>query len=430
MYGDVAGGRAQRSADGEPAVTMQSDATSAFDESPPVALEKQVGPVRRFLTSDGVTESATLVGFLIILVVIFGIWLGGSFLTTQDRVFDVYQSVPPLLISIGIVVALSCGMFDLSAGAMATLSVFLTVGLALKQGLSLAVVIPLVLVAGIFGGLVNGLLVVGLRINAFIATLGTGAVFTGIAELYSGSQTMSYSGDKSVASSVAWFAGSRGFGSFQNKAPLVLSWIVVLVVLACGRSAARVRWIGASRPRLRDGLLLAGLVVVAVVLQLGGIPAQLNWTILLLLVATVIVWLVMRQTSFGRSIYATGGNPIAARLAGIRINRLMVFAFVVSGFFSALAGIVLTASQGTAVPGIADGFLLPAYAAVFLSTVILSSGRFHVWGTIAGGMAVVYVAQGLVIGGLPFTWTDVINGAVLIIAVSLSTTLRRALMSR
>ncbi len=411
-------------------MTMQSDATSGFDELPPVAEEKAVGPVRRFMTSDGVTESATLVGFILILVVIFGIWLGGSFLSTEDRVFDVYQSVPPLLISIGIVVALSCGQFDLSAGAMATLSVFLTVGLALKQGLSLAVVIPLVLLVGIVGGLLNGLLVVGLRINAFIATLGTGAVFTGIAELYSSGQTMSYSTDKSVADSVKWFAGTSGFGSFQTKPPIVIAWLVVLAVLACGWSAARVRWIGTSRPRVRDIVLTVGVVVVAGVLQLSGIPAEVNWTILLLFVAAIIVWLVMRQTSFGRSIYATGGNPIAARLAGIRVNRLMVFSFVVSGFFAALAGIVLTASQGTAVPGIADGFLLPAYAAAFLSTVILSSGRFHVWGTIAGGLAVVYVAQGLVIGGLPFTWTDLINGAVLIIAVSLSTTLRRALMSR
>jgi ribose/xylose/arabinose/galactoside ABC-type transport system permease subunit len=386
--------------------------------------------LRELVRSDAVISSATLIGFVVILLGIYGPWLGGEFLNTGDRVFDVYQNVAPLLLSIGIVVALSAGQFDLSAGAMATMSVFLTVGLTGHQNLPLPLVLVIVLVVGVLGGLLNGFLVVGLRINAFIATLGTGAVFTGISELYSGGQTMSFTTNPEATRSALWFNGPHGFGSFQAKPPVVLSWLVVAIVLWCAWSAARLRWIAAARPRRRDLLLGAGAVAVAVILQLLGIPAGLNWTILVLLVAASVVWLVLRQTALGRAIYATGGNPVAARLAGIGVSRLMVGAFVTSGLFASLAGIVLTATQGNAVPGIADGFLLPAYAAAFLSTVIVSAGRFHIWGTVAGGLAVVWVAQGLVIGGLPFTWTDLINGAVLIIAVSLSTTLRRALMAR
>ena len=386
--------------------------------------------MRQLLRSEPVISSATLVGFLIILIGVYGFWLGGEFLNTGDRVFDVYQNVSPLLLSIGIVVALSAGQFDLSAGSMATMSVYLTVGLASRQDLPLPLVLVVVLVVGVAGGLLNAFLVVGLRINAFIATLGTGAVFTGISELYSGGQTMTFTTNASAAQAASWFIGPRGFGSFQAKPPLVLTWLVVALVLWCAWSAARLHWIGAEQGLRRDLMLGAGAVIVAVVLQVLGIPSQLNWTILVLLVAASVVWVMLRQTALGRSLYATGGNPVAARLAGIGVSRLMVLAFVVSGLFASLAGIVLTATQGNAVPGIADGFLLPAYAAAFLSTVIMSSGRFHIWGTVAGGLAVVWVAQGLVIGGLPFTWTDLINGAVLIIAVSLSTTLRRALMAR
>jgi ribose/xylose/arabinose/galactoside ABC-type transport system permease subunit len=377
-----------------------------------------------------VISSATLVGFLVILIGVYGFWLGGTFLNTGDRVFDVYQNVSPLLLSIGIVVALSAGQFDLSAGSMATMSVFLTVGLASRQDLPLPLVLGIVLVTGVLGGLLNAFLVVGLRINAFIATLGTGAVFTGISELYSGGQTMAFTTNPSATRAALWFNGPQGFGSFQAKPPLVLTWLVVVLVLWCGWSAARLHWIGVSSGPRRDLALGACAVAAAVVLQVLGIPAQLNWTILVLLVAASLTWVMLRQTALGRSLYATGGNPVAARLAGIGVNRLMVLAFAVSGLFASLAGIVLTATQGNAVPGIADGFLLPAYAAAFLSTVIMSSGRFHIWGTVAGGLAVVWVAQGLVIGGLPFTWTDLINGAVLIIAVSLSTTLRRALVAR
>ncbi len=77
--------------------------------------------------------------------------------------------------------------------------------------------------------------------------------------------------------------------------------------------------------------------------------------------------------------------------------------------------------QGSASPDVAVGFLLPAFAAAFLSTVVLSTGRFTVWGAIIGGTFLVWISQGLIVGGLPFTWTDVVNGVVLVIAVALST---------
>jgi ribose/xylose/arabinose/galactoside ABC-type transport system permease subunit len=154
----------------------------------------------------------------------------------------------------------------------------------------------------------------------------------------------------------------------------------------------------------------------------------MSWTIVILLGVALGVWALLRLTRFGRQLYATGGNPVAAMLAGIKVNRITTLAFVASGFFASLAGIILAADQGTAVPGIADGYLLPAYAAAFLSTVILSNGRFHMWGTITGGLAVVYISQGLVTGGVSYTWTDLINGLVLIVAVAMSTTLRRRLL--
>jgi ribose/xylose/arabinose/galactoside ABC-type transport system permease subunit len=403
---------------------------TAPEGRPALPVQQERRGTRRLLRPELVTATATPVGFLVILIGIFGPWLGSTFLSTSNRVFDIYQNVPPLLLAIGIVVALSAGQFDLSAGSMATLSAFLTVGLTTQQGWSLAAVIPLALAAGVLSGLVNGLLVVGLRINAFIATLGTGAVLTGISELYSGGQTISFSVRPATVKAVSWFTGTHGFGSFQAKPPVVLSWIVIAIMLWCAWSAARLHWLNARRAALRDGLLVAAVLAAAVLFQVAGVTAELNWTILLLIVAASVIWVVLRQTALGRSIYATGGNAVAARLAGIRTGRLMISAFVASGLFAALAGIVLSADQGTAVPQIADGYLLPAYAAAFLSTVILSSGRFHIWGTVAGGLAVVWVAQGLVIGGLPFTWTDLINGAVLIIAVSLSTTLRRMLVRR
>jgi ribose/xylose/arabinose/galactoside ABC-type transport system permease subunit len=404
------------------------NASSPGPAEPPTASPGVARP--RLWRREWATASATPAGFIILLFVVFGCWLGGTWLNTGDWVFNAYQNVPELLIGIGVMIALSCGQFDLSAGNMATLGCFITVGLTTNQGMPLWVALLVAAAVGIAGGLLNAFLVVGLRINAFIATLGTGGVFTGISALYSSGQTISFSSSPSVAAHVRWFTGTNSFGSFQKTVPIALAWILIVALLGCLVSALRLTLADARRPRLRDAAIAVLAVVIAVLTQVVGIPGRIDWTIFLLVVVAMAVWIVMRHTELGRNIFATGGNPVAARLAGIRTNRLIILAFVISGLFAALAGMVLAADQGTAVPNIADGYLLPAYAAAFLSTVIFSNGRFHLWGTVAGGLAVVYIAQGLVTGGVPFNWTDLINGAVLIVAVALSTTLRRAITTR
>ena len=405
------------------------NASSPGPAEPPTASPGAARP--RLLRREWATASATPAGFIILLFLVFGLWLGGTWLNTADWVFNAYQDVPELLIGIGVMVALSCGQFDLSAGNMATLGCFITVGLTTNQGMPLWVALVVAIVVGITGGLLNAFLVVGLRINAFIATLGTGGVFTGISALYSSGQTISFSSSAPVAAQVRWFTGTNSFGSFQKTVPIALAWDPhrgtarlsgvrtaadpgrrpSAEAARCGdrRAGGGDRGPGASGghpgPDRLDHLPARGRGD-------GGVDRD------------------AAHCKLGRNIVATGGNPVAARLAGIRTNRLIILAFVISGVFAALAGMVLAADQGTAVPDIADGYLLPAYAAAFLSTVIFSNGRFHLWGTVAGGLAVVYIAQGLVTGGVPFNWTDLINGVVLIVAVALSTTLRRAITTR
>ncbi len=137
------------------------------------------------------------------------------------------------------------------------------------------------------------------------------------------------------------------------------------------------------------------------------------------------MWVMMKFSSVGRSLLAIGANPRAATFAGIKVQRLTILAFVYAGVLAAMAGVVFAAMQGTASRGTADAALLPAYAAAFLSTVLVSRGRFHVWGTLFGSACLTYVASGLVAAGVVYTWTGVINGVVLIGAVALSSTMRR-----
>jgi ribose/xylose/arabinose/galactoside ABC-type transport system permease subunit len=364
--------------------------------------------------------------FIVFVLVFVGysVWLGEAFVSASQRLLDVHQNVPLLLVALGLLVCLVSGQFDLSVGGMATLTTYMTVGLVVNQQLPFVLVLLIGLGLGLIGGAINAFLVIKLRVNAFIATLGTGAAFAGLSTVYSGgTQLAPVTGGPELP---VWFSGTGSFGSYQTKVPLPLTWLALLFLLGVAGLVIAERLTG---PRRRQGLLALGVGGVVVVLLfatvLNGVLTAMPWTVLFLIGVAFVLWLALRYTTYGRYLYATGGNATAAELAGVRVRRMKSSAFVLSGLLAALAGIVLAAIQGSASPDIGVGFLLPAFAAVFLSTVLLSTGRFHVWGTIIGGIFLIWVGQGLVIGGVPFTWTGVINGVVLIGAVSLSTALRQ-----
>ena len=389
---------------------------------PPAPADQR--PKRRSLGSWGTVGSAATFVVFLALFAAYAVWLGEKFISTNSRLLDVHQNVPLLLIALGLTVCLISGQFDLSVGGMATLTTYLTVGLTILQDWPFWLVLVAALAVGVIGGAINALLVVKLRVNPFIATLGTGGVFVGLSRVYGGGAQLAPTADG--LSLPTWFSGGGSFGSYQTKAFPWITWLVVaflLVVLAFVISERIPR----TRGRVWYPVLAISTIAifVAVVVLVGSLATDTSYAVIFLLLVTFILWIVMRYTTFGRYMYATGGNAEAARLAGVNTNRMKTSAFIISSTLAALAGIVLAAIQGSASPGIGVGFLLPAFAAAFLGTVILSTGRFHIWGTLIGGIFIIWVGQGLIVGGVNFTWTDVINGIVLVVAVSLSTVLRR-----
>jgi ribose/xylose/arabinose/galactoside ABC-type transport system permease subunit len=166
-------------------------------------------------------------------------------------------------------------------------------------------------------------------------------------------------------------------------------------------------------------------VVFVFVFRIANWISDVSWLIFLLLLIGLVMWVLLQYTTFGRHLYAIGSNRDAARLAGVKVQRQVVKSYVLGGLLASLAGILLAASQGSASPDAAGSFLLPAFAAAFLSTVVLSDGRFTVPGTVVGGIFVVWTGLALVVGGLDPTWIPVVNGVVLVAAVALSTTIRR-----
>jgi ribose/xylose/arabinose/galactoside ABC-type transport system permease subunit len=380
--------------------------------------------LRRVASSKALEASLTFIVF-VVLFAIYAIWLGGDFTNAESRLLDVHQNVPVMMLGLAVLVTLIGGQFDLSVASMATLTTFLAIGLVAKDGWPFGLVIAFCLAVGIAGGLLNAIVVEFLKVNAFIATLGTLGMFLGVSRVYSsGAQIVpDPTGGHQLPT---WFVD---LGSFTTKFP---SWILaiaaVLAAVGMVMAAKRLkpagwddrRWLVASS---------AAVVAIAAVLYLGlGLDEWIDkasWMIALLLVVGLAIWLLLQYTTFGRYLKATGSNREAARLAGVKTRRHVMLSFVLGGFLAAMAGVLLAANQGAATPDIAGSYLLPAFAAAFLSTVVFSTGHFTVWGTLIGGIFVVWVSQGLIIGGLDPTWTDVVNGAVLVAAVALSTVMRR-----
>jgi ribose/xylose/arabinose/galactoside ABC-type transport system permease subunit len=392
---------------------------------PPVAAAPSAAAVHARLVHRKLIESSVTVVVFLVLFAVFGVWLGSAFLNVDARLLDMHQNVPILLLGLAVLVTLIPGQFDLSVAGVATLGTYLVVGLRVQQGWPFPVVLLIGLLLGVTVGLINGILVERFRVNAFIATLGTGGVCTGLSAVYSGGTLVGPSPDGPQLPDLF-----TSFGAFSSKAPAPIIWVAVLLLGATfffGLDRVRPaswtngRWLGAKIALL---VVLAALAVF--VLRLPKWIAGVSWMIFFLLVVGLILWILINYTTSGRHLQALGSNRSAALLAGVKVRRQVMKSFVLGGFLASMAGVVLAASQGSAAPDNATSFLLPAFAACFLSTVVFSDGRFTVPGTLIGGVFVVWVALALIVGGVPITWIPVINGVVLIGAVALSTAIRRS----
>ncbi|GLS38659.1 ribose ABC transporter permease [Mesorhizobium tianshanense] len=175
--------------------------------------------------------------------------------------------------------------------------------------------------------------------------------------------------------------------------------------------------------------IVAGVPEAFLQLSLGrwlfGIP---NNIIVMILVLGGL-WLLVERTPLGQEIQAVGGNAVAARLAGVNVDRIKILGFVISGMCAALTGILLASRLGSGTASAADSYLLTAFAAVFLGSATLRDGEFHVLGTLVGALIIAFGFNGLNIFGAPTFSQYVLQGAILIIAVGMAS-LGRSLAER
>ncbi|ATA61537.1 ribose ABC transporter permease [Geobacillus stearothermophilus] len=146
-----------------------------------------------------------------------------------------------------------------------------------------------------------------------------------------------------------------------------------------------------------------------------GIPVP----IILMLMVYIALYVVLKKTTFGRHTYAVGGNEEASRLSGLRVDRLKIYVYALTGTLSALAGLILTSRLNSAQPTAGTAYELDAIAAVVLGGTSLSGGRGWIFGTLVGALIIGVLNNGLNLLNVSSFYQQVIKGAVILLAVLL-----------
>lgn len=289
-----------------------------------------------------------VIGF--VLLIILASLLYPGFLRAEN-LLNIYSQLAIVgVMSIGMTYVLIVGGLDMSVGGIYAASAVIVASLADKMPIGIAMLIAVVF--GVAAGLLNGFLITKLRVPAFIATLGSGSIFTGFALVYSDAQP--------------FFVGKPQF-----------------------------QWLGSG--------------------YLAGVPV----TVYLLILAFIVSGIVLAYTTYGRSLYAVGGNAEASRLSGLRVYWLVASTYMISGVCASAAGIIIASRLGQGQANIGATIALDVIAAVVIGGTSLSGGQGAIWRTFIGGSILIILSNVFDSLSLSPYWQSIFKGVIIILAVML-----------
>ncbi|MCP1639120.1 ribose transport system permease protein [Streptococcus gallinaceus] len=146
-----------------------------------------------------------------------------------------------------------------------------------------------------------------------------------------------------------------------------------------------------------------------------GIP----FPVILMFLTFVILYILLHKTAFGKSVYALGGNEKAAYISGVKLNKVKIIIYTISGMMASISGLIITSRLNSAQPTAGASYEMDAIAAVVLGGTSLSGGKGRILGTLIGALIIGVLNNGLNIIGVSAFWQQVVKGIVILIAVLL-----------
>ena len=320
------------------------------------------------------------------------------------------------ILAAGMTLVIISGNIDLSVGSLLSVvaaSAALMMNPEYGPGISANIAVPVALAIGTLLGLLQGTLVAYFRIPSFIVTLGGLFMFRGITQKISEFDPRVPGGNWVVSLGYDYVPHETGY-------VMIAACVLVLAVVLMMSRRKRIHmnlpsW---NLPALTGILLVVAAVLAFLVMKMNEYKGIPNQTVVMAAVL-IILHVVSKQTTFGRHLYAIGGNSEAARISGIKVERKVVAVFTLMGFLAGVAGIVWMAqNQGSTKNG-GQYYELYAIAAAIIGGTSLMGGRGTIFGTFLGGLVMATVIQGMDYTNLENWLQLVVRGGVLVLAVGL-----------
>jgi len=382
------------------------------------------------LLRENIRESGMFIALFIIMA-IFAIQTDGLFISSRNIVNLVNQTGYIAVLAVGMTLVIVIRHIDLSVGFLAGfLGAVAAIGMA-SWNLPVIVVIPLVLLFGIFGGLVSSFLVAQLGIPAFVATLAGWLGYRGALQLITISTgTIIIPNDSFNAIGNGFIPDIKGIDFLPgvHKVTLLLGLIGVIFFVS-NELMTRSRMKKNQFKVLSRGMFIMKLVFVSVLI--GGIAwilagyRGLSWTAVVILIVVLIYHFVTIKTVLGRHIYAVGGNPEAAELSGISVKKITHVVFASMGMLSALSGILFASRLQSATTTAGTLFELDAIAAAFVGGVSAAGGVGNVMGSLIGALVMTSLTSGMNLMGIDISYQYIVRAIVLAVAVIFDVSTRR-----
>ncbi len=348
---------------------------------------------------------------LLVIWVMFSILTDGKFLLTRNISNLTRQMAIVGIMGVGMVLVIITGNIDLSVGSVMGALGGLAAALHIWNGVNPFMTILIVLLGGVIIGMIQGSIVSYLEVPAFIVTLGGLLIFRGV--------LLGITKGISIAPFVNVY---KIFGQAYVDPSAV--WVIVIVsciiifLLALNRRKSRIKY-NFSVDKISVFMvknLLFCLIIVGVAAILNnykGLPVPVLIMIILVLVFTFVA----EKTTFGRSIYAMGGNYEATMYSGIKVKRNLVIVFMLNGLMAAIAGIILSARLNAGTPSAGMNMELDAIAATVIGGTSMSGGSGKVAGAIVGAFFMASIDNGMSMMNVDAYWQYIVKGIILVTAV-------------
>jgi len=434
-------GQTPRRANAEFTLPDATDLTAArVDVVPPEVVAGSLGEYLRAWWArvrGGDAGVLPVVAALILVVIAFSIVSPNHvFLSPKNLVNLFDQSAVFIVLAIGQGFVLLLGEIDLSTGYVGAIG-GIVAGLAVQPSPDLPwwVAIMAGMLAGAAIGALQGAIITRLRMPAFVVTLAGYLFWFGVMIVILGP-----AGQVNITSTASDNQQAL-YGIVYSYVPPLVAWAgLAVIVVGLGsmmwrRDASRRRAglvappVGLTASKIAL-MAVSGAAVVAIsnidrglYLPIVGVP----WVVPLVLLVVGLFTVLLERTQFGRHMYAVGGNPEAARRAGVGVAQVRTAAFILCSATSALAGIIYLSQLGGMNTNINGGqLMLYAVAAAVIGGTSLMGGRGRAIHGLLGGLTIGAIYNGLYLLGLPIQWQLIVTGLVLLAAVSVDALSRRS----